>query len=90
MNENGERLTNFCFINNIIIGGTLFPHKQIHKLTWESPNGRDINQIDHIMINKKSRGSLQDVRFRRGADVGSKKVIISVERGVVGGAGSHW
>ena len=51
MNENGERLAEFCNTNNYVIGGTLFPHKEIHKLTWYSPNLRDRNQIDHIMIN---------------------------------------
>ena len=62
MNENGELLVDFCGINNLVIGGTIFPHKDIHKLTWNSPNGRDKNQIDHIMINGKWKRSLQDVR----------------------------
>jgi hypothetical protein len=44
-NENGERLLEFCTTYNLVIGGTLFPHKDIHKLTWHSPNGRDKNQI---------------------------------------------
>jgi len=57
--------------NNCIIGGTIFPHKNIHKLTWKSPDGRTINQIDHIIINKKWRRSLLDVKVYRGANVSS-------------------
>lgn len=76
MNDNGERLANFCSENNMVIGGTLFPHKAIHMLTWESPNCRDKNQIDHMMINGKWRGSLQDVRAMRGADVGSDHHLV--------------
>ena len=38
MNENGERLLDFCEENAFIVGGTLFKHKDIHKLTWYSPN----------------------------------------------------
>ena len=76
MNDNGERLANTCAVNNLVIGGTLFPHKEIHQLTWESPNGRDRNQIDHIMINRKWRGSLQDVRVKRSADVGSDHHLV--------------
>lgn len=62
MNENGERVANLCEEHNLVVGGTIFPHKQIHKLTLRSPNGRDGNQIDHILINNKWRRSLIDVR----------------------------
>ena len=53
INDNGERLVVVCGANNLVIGGTIFPHREIHKLTWISPNGRDKNQIDHIIINGK-------------------------------------
>ena len=33
MNENGELLTDFCTANELVIGGTLFPHKECHKAT---------------------------------------------------------
>ncbi|CAG5117123.1 unnamed protein product, partial [Candidula unifasciata] len=62
INDKGERLSDFCTANRLVIGGTLFPHKNIHKLTWISPNRRDVNQIDHFMVNRKWRGSLLDVR----------------------------
>ena len=77
MNDNGERLVDFCGINNLAIGGSLFPHKDIHKITWISPNGCDRSQIDHLMINGKWRRSLQDVRMRRGADVGSDHHLVT-------------
>ena len=69
VNDNGERFVDFCLNNNCIIGGTLFVHQDIHKLTWKSPDGRTSNQIDHIIINGKWRRSLQDVRVCRGADI---------------------
>ncbi|XP_033106314.1 uncharacterized protein LOC117108409 [Anneissia japonica] len=71
MNENGKRLMEFCSSNDLIVGGTIFPHKDIHKKTWYSPNGRDRNQIDHLMVNGTWRRSLQDVRVMRGADAAS-------------------
>ena len=71
MNENGERFAEFCSINGLTIGGTIFPHKQIHKATWRSPDGKTENQIDHICISSKFRRSLQDVKVARGADVAS-------------------
>ena len=76
MNENGERLVDFCESNGLVIGGTLFKHKDIHKLTWFSPNNRDKNQIDHILIDGTWRRSLYDVKVKRGADVGSDHQLV--------------
>ncbi|VDP50913.1 unnamed protein product [Schistosoma mattheei] len=69
-NENGERFANLYAFNKLIIGGTIFPHKRIHKATWISPNHTTENQIDHICINKKFRRTMEDVRTKRRADIG--------------------
>jgi len=76
INNNGERLCHLCEENLLVVGGTLFQHKTIHKLTWTSPDGRTSSQIDHIIINKKWRTSLQDVKARRGADIGSDHTLL--------------
>ena len=89
--DNGERLVGICEENNLIIGGTLFQHKNIHKLTWTSPDGQSQNQIDHIVINSKWRRSLQDVRVMRQADVGSDhnllvaKIALKLRKTKMGG-----
>ena len=57
MNENGELFADFCGLNNLVIGGTILPHKNIQKNTWVSPDRRT-NQIDHVTINKRWRSSL--------------------------------
>ena len=71
MNENGERFADLCALNQLVTGGSIFPHKRIHKATWISPNHVTENQIDHICISRKFRRSWQDVRVMRGADVSS-------------------
>ena len=77
INNNGERLVDFCADKSMVIGGTLFPHPTTHKFTWISSNGRDKNQIDHIAINGTWRRSLLDIRVRRGADVGSDHHLVA-------------
>ena len=71
MNENGELFSELCANYDLIIGGTVFPHKTCHKVSWVSPDNITENQIDHIAISKRFRSSLLDVRNKRGADIGS-------------------
>ena len=77
MNDNGERFVNACAANTIVIGGSVFPYKIIHKATWVSPDQVTENQIDHIGINKMFRRSVQDVRVKRGADVASDHYLVT-------------
>ena len=65
MNENGEMLAYFCAFNNMIIGGSVFPHRRVHKATWVSRDHRTENQIYHICIGRKFGRSMQDVRVQR-------------------------
>ena len=58
LNDSGERLCDFCSANGFVITGTNFPHKNIHKLTWGSPDGRTVNQIDHVLVNGNMRRSI--------------------------------
>ena len=71
INNNGERLCHFCDESNMVIGGTLFQLRDIHKTTLTSPSGATKSGIDHILINGKWRSSLRDVSAYRGADVAS-------------------
>ena len=69
MNGNGELFAELYGNHRLVIGGTLFRHLDIHKVTLVSPDRRTLNQIYHIAISGKWKTSLLDVRNRRGADV---------------------
>ena len=58
MNKNGELFADFCTFNDLVIGGSVFPHKMMHKATLVSPDGKTENQIDRITISRKWRRSL--------------------------------
>ncbi|GFS00345.1 craniofacial development protein 2 [Elysia marginata] len=76
MNQNGERFADLCALNQMVIGGSIFPHKNIHKVTWRSPDHTTENQIDHICSVKRFRRSFQDVRVIKGAYVSSDHHMI--------------
>jgi hypothetical protein len=75
-NENGKMFVDFCVHNGLVIGGTLFIHKNIPKETWTSPDGHTINQVYRISILSKWRKSLLNVRAYRGADIDSDHHLV--------------
>jgi hypothetical protein len=66
-NYNGVRVVNFATSKNFTVKSTMSPHRNIHKVTWTSPDGRTQNQIDHILTNKRRNSSILDVRSYRAA-----------------------
>ncbi|KAJ4430139.1 hypothetical protein ANN_22349 [Periplaneta americana] len=74
--DNGVRLVNFATLKNLIVKSTTFPHKDIHKYTWTSPDGLTHNQIDHILIDKRRHTSIVDNRTFRGADCNSDHYLV--------------
>jgi endonuclease/exonuclease/phosphatase family metal-dependent hydrolase len=51
-NDIGVRVVNFATSKNLIVKSTTFPHRDIHKHTWTSPDEVTHNQIDHVLIDK--------------------------------------
>ena len=76
INRNGERFINVCEMNSFTITGTLFPYQEIHNNTWISPDGKTHNQIDHALVNRQFRRSVQDTTAMRGADVRSDHQLV--------------
>ena len=75
-NEAGQRLTEFCQENTLVIANILFQeHKrQLHPQT--SPDGQYWNQIDYILCSLRWRSSIQSAKTRPGADGGSDHELL--------------
>lgn len=72
MNENWLLFASFCALNELVIGGSLFPHKQTHKATRISPDHHVENQTEFRRV-------LLDVRVKRGADIDSDHHLLMGE-----------
>ena len=57
-NEAGQRLTEFCRENALVIADTLFQQHKRRLYTWTSPGGRHQNQIDYSLCSQRRRSSI--------------------------------
>ena len=70
--EAGQRLTEFCQENALVIANTLFQQHKRWLYTWTSPNGQHWNQTDYILCSRRWRNCIQlEKKKRPGADCGS-------------------
>ena len=75
-NEAGQRLTEFCQKNTLVIANTLFQQHKRRLCPWTSPDGKHQNQIDYIFCSQRWRSSIQSAKTRLGADCGSDHELL--------------
>jgi len=75
-NDNGVRLVNFAKSKNLVVKSTIFPHRNIHKYTWTSPDGKTHNQTDHVLIGRRWHSSVLDVRSFKGANCDTDHCLV--------------
>jgi hypothetical protein len=46
----------------------MFPHRNIHKYTWTSPDGKPHSQIDYVLIDRLWHSSVLEILSPRAAD----------------------
>jgi hypothetical protein len=56
----------------------MFPHHNIHKYTWRSPDGKPHNHIDHILIERGRHLDVLDVQTFRAADCDNDHYLVVV------------
>ena len=67
-NEAGQRLTEFCQENILVIAYPLFQQHKRGLYTWTSPDGQGRNQINYILCSQRWRSSIHLVKTRPGTD----------------------
>ena len=75
-NEAGQRLTEFCQENALLIANTLFQQHKRKLYTWVSLEGQYQNQIYYILCSQGWRSSIQSAKTRLGVDCGSDHELL--------------
>jgi hypothetical protein len=52
------KMVNLAASKNLAVKSMMYPHRDIHKYTWYSPDGKTDNQIDLILIGRRWRSSI--------------------------------
>ena len=60
-NDDGVRIVNFATSENLVVKSMMLPHRNIHKYTCPSPDGKTHTWIDHVLIGRKWHSSILDV-----------------------------
>ena len=75
-NDIGVRIVKFATSKDLVVKSTMFPHRNIHKYTWTSPDGKTHNHIDHVLIDRRWHSSVLDVRSFMGADCDTDHYLV--------------
>ena len=75
-NEAGQKLTEFCQKDALVIANTLFQQHKRWLCTWTSSDGQDQIQVDGIFCSQRWRDSIQSAKTSLGADYGSDHELL--------------
>ena len=77
MNRNGQPLREFASFNDFKIANTFFrkKKKEIHKYTRSARGSKTI--IDYIIVNRKLKNLVQDIKTFRSSDIGSDHFLVT-------------
>jgi len=76
-NDNGVRIVNFATSKNLVVKSVMFSHRNFHKYTCTSPDGKPYNQIGRILIDRRWLSSILDVRCLRVADCDTDHYLVA-------------
>jgi hypothetical protein len=73
--DNGVRIINFATTKSGF-KSTMFQHRNIHKYTWNFPDGKTHNQIDHILKDRRWHSSILNVISCRRANCDTNHYLV--------------
>ena len=77
-NEAGQRLTEFCQENALVIANILFQQHKRRLYIWTSPDGQHQNQIDYILCNQRWRSYIQSKKKKQDQELTVAQIMNSL------------
>uniref|UniRef100_A0A2C9KRI8 Endonuclease/exonuclease/phosphatase domain-containing protein n=1 Tax=Biomphalaria glabrata TaxID=6526 RepID=A0A2C9KRI8_BIOGL len=77
MNENGQRLLEFCAYHKLCITNTYFKTKPQHCVSWRHPRSAHWHQLDMTLTRKRDIGNILMTRSFQRADCDTDHTLVS-------------
>ena len=68
MNENGQRLLEFCSYHGLCVTNSYFMTKPQHKVSWRHPRSKHWHQLDLILTRRNALKNVTITRSYQSAD----------------------
>lgn len=79
VNENGQRILEFCTLHNMCITNTLFPQRPHLKTSWRHPRSKLWHQLDLIIVRKEHSKNVKKTRAYHSADCDTDHSLVGCQ-----------
>jgi hypothetical protein len=86
-NDSGITVVHFVTPKNSVVRSTMFSHRNIHKYTCTSPEGKTRNKVDHVLVDRRRHSNILYVRYFMGADCDTDYNLVVAKIGKESGRG---
>ena len=76
MNENGQRLLEFCANHSLCLPGSYFAGSLRSKVTWMHPRSKHWHQLDHIIVRRNRLHTVMKYRSMHSADCDTDHALV--------------
>ena len=76
VNENGQRLLEFCTRFNLCVANSFFKTKPQHKVSWRHPRSKHWHQLDLVLVRRSILNSVKIVRSYHSADCDTDHLLV--------------
>ena len=76
MNDEGERLLNFCALNHFAVINTMYKQSRNRLTIWIFADGLTKNQINYVLVPIDHKGLIKNCRVFNSADISSDHFLL--------------